>query len=124
MKNITKRPLEKVVEKGWGQELWIVNNDKYCGKILKFNAGSKFSMHYHIEKEETFYVLKGHLVLNYFDLANAEIKSEHLYCGDVIDIPQCNPHKLEAIEDSSIIEISTHHEDSDSYRIGKGDSQK
>jgi mannose-6-phosphate isomerase-like protein (cupin superfamily) len=124
MKFIQKRSLEKVVEKGWGQELWIVNNDKYCGKILKFNSGSKFSMHYHVDKEETFYVLKGHLVLKYYDLSNAEEKIEHIYCGDVVDIPQYNPHKIEALEDSSIIEISTHHEDSDSYRIAKGDSQK
>lgn len=124
MKTIKKRSLEKIVQKGWGEERWIVNNEKYCGKILKFNAGSRFSMHYHIDKEETFFVLKGHLKLKYFDLTNASEKIEDLHCGDVVDIPPCNPHKLEAIEDSSIIEISTHHEDSDSYRIGKGDSQK
>lgn len=124
MKNIKKRNLERTVEKGWGQEFWIVNNEKYCGKILQFNAGSKFSMHYHVNKEETFYVLKGHLIIKYYDLTNAEQKMEHLACGDIVDIPPCNPHKIEAIEDSTIIEISTHHEDSDSYRIGKGDSQK
>ena len=36
--------------KGWGDELWITNNEKYCGKILRFKKGSAFSMHYHIRK--------------------------------------------------------------------------
>jgi mannose-6-phosphate isomerase-like protein (cupin superfamily) len=120
--NISK-PVQEV-QKGWGKEIWLVNNNKYCGKILKFNAGSKFSMHYHVNKEETFYILDGHLRLKYFDLSNAEEKNEDLYSGDIVDIPQFNPHKIEAIKESTIIEISTHHEDSDSYRIAKGDSQK
>ena len=34
----------EVHPKGWGDELWITNNDKYCGKILQFNKGSSFSM--------------------------------------------------------------------------------
>ena len=118
-----RKPLQEV-QKGWGKEIWLANNDKYCGKILKFNAGSKFSMHYHVDKEETFYILDGHLKLKYFDLSNAEEKIQDLYSGDVVDIPQFNPHKIEAIKESTIIEISTHHEDSDSYRIEKGDSQK
>jgi mannose-6-phosphate isomerase-like protein (cupin superfamily) len=118
-----RKPLQEV-QKGWGKEIWLVNNNKYCGKILKFNAGSKFSMHYHVNKEETFYILDGHLRLKYFDLSNAEEKNEDLYSGDIVDIPQFNPHKIEAIKESTIIEISTHHEDSDSYRIAKGDSQK
>lgn len=118
-----RKPLQEV-QKGWGKEIWLANNDKYCGKILKFNAGSKFSMHYHVDKEETFYILDGHLKLKYFDLSNAEEKIQDLYSGDVVDIPQFNPHKIEAIKESTIIEISTHHEDSDSYRISKGDSQK
>jgi mannose-6-phosphate isomerase-like protein (cupin superfamily) len=118
-----RKPLQEV-KKGWGKEIWLVNNDKYCGKILKFNAGSKFSMHYHVDKEETFYILDGHLKLKYFDLSNAEEKIQDLYSGDIVDIPQFNPHKIEAVKESTIIEISTHHEDSDSYRIAKGDSQK
>jgi len=118
-----RKPIQEV-QKGWGKEIWLVNNNKYCGKILKFNAGSKFSMHYHVNKEETFYILDGHLRLKYFDLSNAEEKNEDLYSGDIVDIPQFNPHKIEAIKESTIVEISTHHEDSDSYRIEKGDSQK
>ena len=38
-------------KKAWGKEIWMVNNDKYCGKLLCFNKKSKFSMHYHLIKE-------------------------------------------------------------------------
>jgi len=44
------------VPKGWGHELILVNNEKYCGKILFFKKGCKFSMHYHMIKQETWYV--------------------------------------------------------------------
>ena len=53
--------------KGWGDELWITNNEKYCGKMLRFKEGSSFSMHYHIKKEETWCVVHGVLKLEYFE---------------------------------------------------------
>ena len=50
-------------EKGWGYELWIANNDLYCGKILHFNKGKKCSWHYHKIKQETFLILFGKVQL-------------------------------------------------------------
>lgn len=124
MKSIeTRKPLKNVT-KGWGEEVWIVNNNEYCGKLLKFNSGARFSMHYHINKEETFFVSKGKLSLKSINLENAEEFTKEINAGDVVDIPRFAPHQLTALEDSEIIEFSTHHEDSDSYRIAKGDSQK
>ena len=55
----------KHVQKGWGYEKWIVNNEKYCGKLLYFNKGKKCSWHYHLKKEETFYIHSGKLHLIY-----------------------------------------------------------
>ena len=49
--------------KGWGYELWIVNNKNYCGKILHFNKDKKCSWHYHKLKHETFYVQQGTIEL-------------------------------------------------------------
>jgi hypothetical protein len=51
--------LNGFVEKGWGHELIWATNDKYCGKLLKFNKDAKFSMHFHAEKDESWYVLDG-----------------------------------------------------------------
>ena len=45
-----------VVPKGWGFEKWIVNNEKYCGKLLYFIKDRKCSWHYHKIKDETFYI--------------------------------------------------------------------
>ena len=56
---MTLQPIKispKKVDKIWGYEIWMVNNNKYCGKILHFNGNSKFSMHYHLIKDETWYV--------------------------------------------------------------------
>lgn len=110
--------------KGWGEEIWITNNDLYCGKILKFNKGAEFSMHYHIQKEETWAVMEGKLTLKYYDLSNAEEKEVELNEGDTVHLRPCIPHKLIALEDSKIFEVSTRHYEYDSYRIQKGDSQK
>ena len=110
--------------KGWGEEVWIINTDKYCGKLLKFRKGAKFSDHYHINKDETWYVLEGKLELHYYDLSNADKLNTILNPGSVVHIPPNTPHQLIAQEDSVVIEVSTPHDEADSYRIGKGDSQK
>ena len=55
----------KIVQKGWGYEKWICNSEKYCGKLLFFNAGKKCSYHYHKIKDETFYVQSGELKMTY-----------------------------------------------------------
>jgi mannose-6-phosphate isomerase-like protein (cupin superfamily) len=110
--------------KGWGEEIWIANNEKYCGKILNFFKGAEFSMHYHIKKEETWAVTKGKLLLKYYDLTNAEEKQRTLIVGDTVHLKPCVPHKLIALEESSVFEVSTQHFEDDSYRVQKGSSQK
>jgi len=47
------------VPKGWGEEIIICNHELYCGKIMRFKQGAKFSMHYHMIKDETWYVNEG-----------------------------------------------------------------
>ena len=49
----------KFVSKGWGYEKWIVNCEKYCGKLLFIAKGKKCSWHYHRKKDEVFYVQSG-----------------------------------------------------------------
>lgn len=118
-----------VVKKGWGQETWIVNNDKYCGKILTFEAGKKFSVHYHKDKDEVFFVRSGKLKLGWKDVDSSMTPQEMmmnleyitLNAGDAFHIPTYRVHYIYAFEDSEIFEFSTHHEDSDSYRLLKGD---
>ena len=114
----------KFVKKGWGNELHIENNCDYCGKLLIFNKGKKFSMHYHVEKYETWYIQKGKLKFTWIDPDNADKITNELNKGDVVTIYQGIAHQLEALEDSIIFETSTHDQVHDSYRVEKGDSQK
>ncbi len=111
-------------KKGWGTEVWIINNEKYCGKLLKFKKGSTFSDHFHLKKDEAWYVLSGKLELRYYDLSSADKIKKVITPGTVVHIPPAAPHQLRALEESVVLEVSTPHEESDSYRIGKGDSQK
>jgi quercetin dioxygenase-like cupin family protein len=112
------------IPKGWGHELIIENNENYCGKLLVFKPGCKFSMHYHLIKDETWYVHSGKFLYRWIDLENADIIEEILNVGDIVRQLPGQPHQLEALEEGTIFEVSTQHFDDDSYRILKGDSQK
>ena len=112
------------VPKGWGEELIIENNDVYCGKILIFDAGCKFSMHYHMIKDECWYVEYGQFIYRWIDTETAELNEVKLEEGDVVRQRPGQPHQLEAISNGRVFEVSTHHEDTDSYRVIKGDTQK
>lgn len=108
------------IPKGWGHELILVNNEKYCGKILVFKKGCQFSLHYHLIKQETWYVQKGEFLFTWIDTEIGLNTTKILKVGDVVTIPIGMPHQLYARTEGEIIEISTQHFDFDSYRIQKG----
>ena len=109
----------KRVDKKWGYELWIHNDTDYCGKLLVFSkSGNKFSMHYHMIKDETWYVQKGAFQFDWIDTENGERCYTQIQEGDVIEIKKGLPHQLTALtEEATIFEVSTQHFDEDSYRI-------
>ncbi len=119
--NISKKLNTEIVTKGWGKEIIFINNDEYCGKILCFNKGKKFSMHYHLQKKETWYVAKGKFLLHWIEPNTGTTYTEYLIVGDVITNERGEAHQLVALEDSEVFEVSTKHYDNDSYRIYKGD---
>jgi quercetin dioxygenase-like cupin family protein len=116
--------LEGFVKKGWGSELIFATNDKYCGKLLKFNTGAKFSMHFHSEKDETWYVLSGQFIVRSIDTKTADVQEQELSPGDVWHNPPLLPHQIICLEEGTLIEVSTPDSVEDNYRVGKGDSQK
>ena len=118
----------KFVPKGWGYESWIVNKPEYCGKLLFFKKGKQCSLHYHILKDETFYVHQGEVAMLWSDdePTTQDSKDIHLQqtilkSGDSFHIPRKRIHRVVALQDSTVFEFSTQHFDSDSYRIEKGD---
>jgi quercetin dioxygenase-like cupin family protein len=112
----------KFVPKGWGFERWITNTQEYCGKLLYFVKGKKCSWHYHILKDETFYIQSGKILLKYSDgddilHANEIILSK----GDKFHIYRNLRHQIISLEDTELFEFSTQHFDEDSYRLIVGD---
>ena len=109
----------KRVEKKWGYELWIHNDSQYCGKLLVFNnSGDRFSMHYHMLKNETWYVQEGIFQFDWIDTELAERCYTQLQKGDVVYIEKGLPHQLIALTDNAtVFEVSTEHFDEDSYRV-------
>lgn len=116
--------LQGFVEKGWGNELIWATNDKYCGKLLKFNTGAKFSMHFHSEKDETWYVISGKFIVRYIDTTDASTHEAELNAGDVWHNKPLMPHQVICIEEGTLIEVSTPDSIEDNYRVMPGDSQK
>lgn len=110
------------VPKGWGFEKWLVNNEKYCGKLLYFVKGKKCSWHYHKIKDEVFFIQSGKLLVKYGteqDITKAnEIILER---GDTFHVKTGLVHQMLALEDTELFEFSTQHFDEDSYRVEKGD---
>ena len=115
---------ESKVNKAWGHEIIFENNEKYCGKLLVFKKGCKFSMHYHMIKDETWYVQEGQFIYRWINTETAQVEFKHLFPGDSVRIPPGHPHQLEAVTDATIFEVSTQHFDEDSYRVMPGDSQR
>jgi len=115
-----KKP--KKVKKTWGHELWLANNkeEDYCGKILHINKGCSTSMHFHSNKHETFYVLSGSLKVEMINTLIGKNTDYLIKQGGTFEINRNEPHKLVAEKETvEFIEISTFHEDGDSYRISR-----
>jgi uncharacterized cupin superfamily protein len=79
-------------------------------KIINIKKMHRCSVHYHKNKTETFYVVSGKVLLELDD------EVYMLLPGDAVDVNLGQKHRFSGIEDSEIIEFSTHHEDEDSYR--------
>jgi rfaE bifunctional protein kinase chain/domain len=105
-----------VVPKIWGYEKWIENNEKYCSKLLFVKRGYQCSHHYHKVKDEAFLVTSGHVRL---ELGKKGQKVIHMREGDFQRVVPNTIHSFRGIEDSEILEVSSHHDDEDSYRLDK-----
>lgn len=111
------------VSKGWGSEDIWVTNDNYCSKFMNFISGAKFSMHFHAEKEETWYVMSGRFLVRWIDTKDASIHEKILNVGDVWHNDPLVPHQLECYSAGTILEVSTPDSVEDNYRVMPGDSQ-
>lgn len=98
--------MPREVTKPWGSELWYAHTDRYAGKILRVNAGHKLSVQYHVEKDETSYLLSGRLLLEQGQSAETMRRCE-LEPGAAWRNEPGVVHTIEALEDAVILEVST-----------------
>jgi quercetin dioxygenase-like cupin family protein len=93
------------VEKPWGYELHWAKTDRYVGKVLHVNAGHALSLQYHNRKEETIYLSTGRLL--YEIEIDGQLTKRELGPGDTMHVPPKTVHRMTAIEDSDVFEVST-----------------
>lgn len=106
---IKEEPVE--VEKVWGYELWLVNRPEYCGKLLFVDKNAESSSHCHRLKTETFKCLEGAALLT--------VDGTEYVLSPVSRAKTIMPgsyHSFKAIIKTTILEVSTHHDEDDVYR--------
>lgn len=96
----------EIKPKPWGREIWFAHTDKYAGKILEIKKGHRYSLQYHEKKQETQYIYKGKVKLTY-GTDKTSLQEKILNTGDKIDVAPYTIHRLEALEDSEVFEVST-----------------
>ncbi len=94
------------VEKPWGYELHWAKTDRYVGKLIHVNAGHALSLQYHNRKDETIYLHSGRLLFEIAERGTDLVKRE-MHPGDRVHITPMTVHRMTALEDSDIFEVST-----------------
>jgi mannose-6-phosphate isomerase len=94
------------VDKPWGHELIWARTDRYVGKILHVRAGEALSLQYHRAKDETIMVLAGRMKIEFFADGDSP-SSRELSLREPFHIAPGLRHRMIAIEDTDVLEVST-----------------
>ncbi|MBI3490236.1 MAG: cupin domain-containing protein [Acidobacteria bacterium] len=93
------------VEKPWGYEIHWAKTDRYVGKLIHINAGHALSLQYHNLKDETIYLQSGRIL---FEIQRAGVLEPHeMRPGEHVHVAPKTVHRMTAIEDSDVFEVST-----------------
>ena len=103
-------PVRKV-EKPWGHELIWAVSETYCGKLLFVKAGAALSLQFHNEKDESWLVQSGRARLELGDVGQAVLNQEVISAGAAFRYRPGTVHRITALEDTTILEVSTPHLD-------------
>jgi len=97
----------RTVEKPWGSELIWAHTDVYAGKILFVKAGESLSLQFHNAKDEAWYVLEGKARVELGKAGEGMLEEEVIGPGQAFHFPPGTVHRLQAIDDTRILEVST-----------------
>jgi mannose-6-phosphate isomerase-like protein (cupin superfamily) len=98
--------MQRILEKPWGTEITFADETFYTGKILKIVKGQRLSYHYHQDKIETLFLLEGKI---YCIIDDIEFIFE---TGKTLRFEPGSKHRIHALEDTTIVEVSTQEEKS------------
>lgn len=96
----------KIIEKPWGRELWVAHTDRYALKIIEFHRGTRSSLQYHLQKHEHIYLEAGQIKIEVENEAGQMVEIV-MQPGDVVENLPGQKHRVTALEDSRLIEVST-----------------
>ncbi len=99
------------VEKPWGWELIWADTDAYVGKILFVKAGESLSLQFHREKDESWYVESGRARLELGEVGQEALDEEVVTADACFRYRPGTVHRITALEDTTILEVSTAHLD-------------
>ena len=99
------------VEKPWGHELIWAVTDRYVGKVLFVAAGHSLSLQFHREKDESWYVQSGRAKVELGEVGEAVLVEEVVTAGAAFRFEPGTVHRVTALEDTTILEVSTPHLD-------------
>jgi len=101
----------KKVEKPWGYELIWALTDIYCGKVLFVKAGHSLSLQFHRQKDESWLVQSGRARLELGEAGDSILNEVVISAGAAFHYAPGTVHRVTAIEDTTILEVSTPHLD-------------
>jgi len=116
------------VEKPWGFELIWALTDVYCGKVLFVKEGQSLSLQYHREKDESWLIQSGSARIELGAVGEPPEFDGIVAAGAAFHYRPGTVHRITAVEDTTILEVSTPHLDDvvrleDSYgRAGTSDA--
>jgi mannose-6-phosphate isomerase len=93
------------VPKPWGEEIIFAHTERYAGKVLKVRAGESLSLQYHERKDEALYLWEGRLRVRIERDGRAEERV--VEPGEALHFPPGTRHRLEALADAVLFEVST-----------------
>jgi mannose-6-phosphate isomerase len=99
------------VDKPWGHELIWALTDTYCGKVLFVRAGHALSLQFHREKDESWLIQSGRVKLELGDAGQGALAEEVVGPGFAFHYRPGTVHRVTALEDTTILEVSTPHLD-------------
>src|SRR5262249_36116100 len=90
------------IPKPWGEEILFARTERYAGKLLRIRAGEALSLQYHERKEETLYLHEGTLRVHLPPAGDRTLQP-----GEAVHLPPGTRHRLEALTDCIVFEVST-----------------